>query len=78
MNRRKGQNGTVVIQSGWYRVRWRMDIDGQVERIYMSEKVAPAVIDKTVTQSPHHKLSNAWRGKSSSGRAQTRWSILTG
>jgi hypothetical protein len=38
MNRRKGQNGAVVIQSGWYRVRWRMDIEGQEERIHMSEK----------------------------------------
>jgi len=28
MNRRKGQNG-VVIQSGWYRVRWRVGIEGQ-------------------------------------------------
>jgi hypothetical protein len=36
MNRRKGQNGTVVIQSGWYRVRGRMDIEGQEERIYMT------------------------------------------
>src|SRR5262249_38131560 len=30
MNRRKGQNGTVVIQSGWYRVRWRMDVEGKM------------------------------------------------
>jgi hypothetical protein len=29
MNRRKGQNGAVVIQSGWYRVRWRVGIEGQ-------------------------------------------------
>jgi hypothetical protein len=63
MNRRKGQNGTVVIQSGWYRVRWWMDIEGQEDRIYMSEKVAPVVIDKDVTQSRHHKLSHGWRGK---------------
>ena len=52
MNRRKGQNGTVVIQSGRYRVRWRMDIQGQEERIYMSEKVAPVVIDKDGNQRP--------------------------
>ena len=52
MNRRKGQNGTVVIQCGWYRVRWRMDIEGQEERIYMSEKVAPVVIDKDGNPKP--------------------------
>src|SRR5216684_3337745 len=29
MSRRSGQNGTIVIQSGWYRVRWRMDVEHQ-------------------------------------------------
>jgi len=46
MNRRSGQNGTIVIQSGWYRVRWRMDVVGQEQRINMSEKVAPVMLDK--------------------------------
>src|ERR1700730_13867270 len=46
MNRRSGQNGTIVIQSGWYRVRWRMDVEGQQERINMSEKIAPVIVDK--------------------------------
>ena len=43
MNRRIGQNGTIVIQSGWYRVRWRMDVEGQQERVNMTEKIAPVV-----------------------------------
>jgi hypothetical protein len=51
MNRRKGQNGAVVILSGWYRVCGRMDIEGQEER-YMSEKVAPIVIDKRGNTKP--------------------------
>ncbi len=46
MSRRSGQNGTIVIQSGWYRVRWRMDVEGQEQRINMSEKVAPVMLDK--------------------------------
>jgi len=46
MSRRSGQNGTIVIQSGWYRVRWRMDVEGQEQRINMSEKVAPVILDK--------------------------------
>jgi integrase len=46
MSRRKGQNGTIVIQSGWYRVRWRMDVEDQEQRINMSEKVAPVMLDK--------------------------------
>jgi len=46
MSRRNGQNGTVVIAGNWYRVRWRMDAEGQEKRINMSEKVAPVVFDK--------------------------------
>ena len=46
MSRRNGQNGTVVIAGNWYRVRWRMDVEGQEKRINMSEKVAPLVFDR--------------------------------
>jgi len=52
MNRRSGQNGTIVVQSGWYRVRWRMDVEGQEQRINMSEKVAPVVFDKSGIPKP--------------------------
>ena len=52
MSRRSGQNGTIVIQSGWYRVRWRMDVEGQKQRINMSEKVAPVILDKDGTPKP--------------------------
>jgi integrase len=46
MSRRSGQNGTVVIAGNWYRVRWRMDAEGQEKRINMSAKIAPVVFDK--------------------------------
>jgi hypothetical protein len=46
MLRRSGQNGTIVVQSGFYRVRWRMDSAGQQERINMTAKVAPVVLDR--------------------------------
>ena len=46
MSRRRGQNGTIVIQSGWYRVRWRLDVEGQEKRPYMTAKIAPVVLDK--------------------------------
>jgi len=46
MNRRSGQNGSIVIQSGFYRVRWRMDVEGQEARINMTAKIAPVVLDK--------------------------------
>jgi len=36
---------------------------GQQERIYMSEKAAPLVIEQDVTQCRDHKLSNGGRGK---------------
>jgi integrase len=46
MLRRSGQNGTIVVQSGFYRVRWRIDVEGQNERQNMNVKVAPVVLDK--------------------------------
>jgi len=46
MSSRSGQNGTVVIAGKWYRVRWRMDVEGQQERINTSERIAPVVFDK--------------------------------
>jgi len=52
MRRRSGQNGTVVIQSGFYRVRWRMDVDGQEARINMSQIIAPVVLDKDGNPKP--------------------------
>ena len=47
MSRRNGQNGTVVIAGNWYRVRWRMDVEGQEKRINMNEKVAPVVFNRS-------------------------------
>jgi integrase len=52
MNRRSGQNGTVVIAGNWYRVRWRMDVVGQEQRINMNEKVAPVVFDRSGKPKP--------------------------
>jgi len=52
MSRRGGQNGTIVVQSGWYRVRWRMDVEGREERVNLSEKIAPVVFDKSGTPKP--------------------------
>jgi len=52
MSRRSGQNGVVVIAGNWYRVRWRMDVEGQEKRINMSEKVAPVVFDKNGEPKP--------------------------
>ena len=46
MSRRSGQNGTVVIAGNWYRVRWRIDVEGQEKRINMSQKVAPVIFDR--------------------------------
>jgi len=52
MLRRSGQNGTIVTQSSWYRVRWRIDVEGQTERINMSEKIAPVTFDKDGNPKP--------------------------
>src|SRR5439155_26188858 len=52
MSRRSGQNGTVVIAGNWYRVRWRMDVVGEEQRINMNEKVAPVVFDRSGKPKP--------------------------
>jgi integrase len=52
MLRRSGQNGTIVVQSGFYRVRWRIDVEGQEERVNMTAKVAPVVLDKEGNPKP--------------------------
>ena len=41
MSRRSGQSGTLVRQSGWWRVRFRLDQPGTDKRTQMSLKVAP-------------------------------------
>ncbi len=52
MSRRSGQNGTVVIAGNWHRVRWRMDVAGQEERVNMNEKVAPVLFDRNGKPKP--------------------------
>jgi integrase len=41
MSRRSGQSGNLVKQSGWWRVRFRLDQPGKQVRKQMSLKVAP-------------------------------------
>ena len=43
MSRRSGQSGTIVIEGGWYRVRFRIDVPGQYKRKQMSVKNLPSV-----------------------------------
>ena len=52
MSRRSGQSGTIVIQSGWYRVRWRLDVEGQERRINMTAKIAPVMLDRAGNPKP--------------------------
>ena len=41
MSRRSGQAGTIVKEGGWYRVRFRIDVPGQYERVQKSIKICP-------------------------------------
>jgi integrase len=41
MSRRSGQSGTLIKQTGWWRVRFRLDQLGTDGRKHMSAKVAP-------------------------------------
>jgi hypothetical protein len=70
MSRRSGQDGTVVIAGNWYRVRWRIDAEGQEKRIYMSEKVAPVVSTETLSLSCHQQKWSIRPAKLSSSRVR--------
>jgi integrase len=41
MSRRSGQAGSIVKAGGWYRVRFRLDVPGQYERVQKSVKICP-------------------------------------
>src|SRR5882757_4406193 len=41
MSRRSGQAGTIVKQAGWYRVRFRLDVQGQYARTLKNVKICP-------------------------------------
>jgi hypothetical protein len=76
MNRRSGQNGTIVIQSGWYRVRWRIDAEGQQERVNMSAKIAPVAFDKGGKPKPASFEVRRMERELSSDPVQTRNNTL--
>jgi len=63
MSRRSGQSGTIVIQSGWYRVRWRLDVEGQERRINMTAKIAPVVLDRMGNPKPLSLENQRERGR---------------
>jgi glutaredoxin-related protein len=44
--RRRGQSGNLIQQTGWWKVRFRLDQPGTDDRKQMSVKVAPIVLDK--------------------------------
>src|SRR5215470_19616189 len=47
MSRRCGQNGTLIKQTGWWRVRFRLDQSGVDARKHRSVKVAPVSMGLT-------------------------------
>jgi len=50
MSRRSGQSGSLVKQSGWWRVRFRLDQPGTQVRKQMSLKVAPVSLKLSRSQ----------------------------
>jgi hypothetical protein len=50
MSRRSGQNGTLIKQTGWWRVRFRLDHPGVDERKHVSVKVAPVSMKTAVSR----------------------------
>ena len=55
MSRRSGQSGTIVIEGGWYRVRFRIDVPGQYKRKQMSVKICPLSGAELLTKSERER-----------------------
>ena len=55
MSRRSGQVGTIVKEGGWYRVRFRLDIPGQYERVQKSIKICPVSGPGLLTKSERER-----------------------
>jgi len=55
MSRRSGQVGTVVKEGGWYRVRFRIDVPGQYERVQKSIKICPVSGPGLLTKSERER-----------------------
>ena len=52
MSRRVGQDCTVVISGNWYRVRWRVDVEGQEKRANRNAKIDRVAFDKNGNPKP--------------------------
>ena len=55
MSRRSGQAGTIVKESGWYRVRFRLDVPGQYARVQKSVKICPVCGPGLLTKSERER-----------------------
>ena len=51
MSRRSGQTGSISISGNWWRVRFWKDVDGQEDRMYMSERICPVIGLGVLTES---------------------------
>jgi integrase len=66
MSRRSGQSGNLVKQSGWWRVRFRLDQPGTEQRKQMSLKIAPvgmrlsrSELERRAKEIVHHAGANS-------------------
>src|ERR1700687_290340 len=55
MSRRSGQVGTIVKQAGWYRVRFRIDVAGEYNRVQKSIKICPVSGPELLTKSERER-----------------------
>jgi integrase len=55
MSRRSGQVGTIVKEGSWYRVRFRIDVPGQYERVQKSIKICPVLGPGLLTKSERER-----------------------
>src|SRR5580700_7283060 len=68
MSRRSGQVGTIVKEGGWYRVRFRLDIPGQYQRVQKSIKICavfgPGLLTKSERERRKVEIVNSFGANS--------------
>ena len=55
MSRRSGQTGSISINGNWWRVRFWKDVEGQEQRLRMSERICPVSGPGSLTESERRR-----------------------
>lgn len=71
MSRRRGQKGSISINGNWWTVRFWKDVPGQMDRVYMREKICPISGPGLLTASERKRKAMEIIAASGADKAET-------